>query len=110
MRIGMTQLIPQNIAPAGAKHIGVYDGNGNQVATIPLGRMTPPTEEPLYRFGLVSDIHISHNTAVAWQPIPKFDNALTQFEEQGCVFCIACGDLTNTGFYRRMDENTAGTE
>lgn len=110
MKIGLTQLIPQNTAPVGAKHIGVYDTNGNQITTIPLGRMTPPTEEPLYSFGIVSDLHISHNTAVAWQPIPKFDNALTQFEEHNCAFCIACGDLTNTGFYLRADESTAGTE
>lgn len=102
--------IPQNTAPSGAKSIGVYNSNGEKVCTIPLGRMTPPTKEKLYSFGIVSDVHISHNTAVAWQPIPKFDNALTLFENNGCAFCVACGDLTNTGFYRRTDESTAGTE
>lgn len=101
--------IPQNTAPKGAKSIGVYK-DGVKVADIPLGRMTPPNTEPLYSFGIVSDLHISHNVYVAWQPIPKFDNALTLFEEKGCAFCVACGDLTNTGFYRRTDENTAGTE
>ena len=102
--------IPQNTAPAGATKIGVYDSNGNKVCTIPLGGLTPPKTEPLYSFGIVSDIHISHNTAVAWQPIPKFDGALTLFENHGCAFCVATGDLTNTGFYRRTDESTAGTE
>ena len=102
--------IPQNTAPKGATKITVYDGNGNTVCTIPLGGLTPPTSKKLYSFGIVSDIHISHNTAVAWKPIPKFDNALTLFENHGCVFCVASGDLTNTGFYRRTDENTAGTE
>lgn len=102
--------IPQNTAPKGAKSIGVYDGNGEKICTIPLGGLTPPSGTKLYSFGIVSDIHISHNTLVAWQPIPKFDNALTYFENQGCAFCVACGDLTNTGFYRRTDENTAGTE
>lgn len=102
--------IPQNTAPAGTKNIGVYDSNGKQIMTIPLGGLTPPNSEKLYSFGIVSDIHISHNTAVAWQPIPKFDNALTFFESKGCSMCIATGDLTNTGFYRRTNESTAGTE
>ena len=102
--------IPQNTAPKGAKRIGVYDSNGKKLRTVPLGGLTPPAKEKLYSCGIVSDIHISHNTAVAWQPIPKFDNALTLFENNGCALCIACGDLTNTGFYRRTDESTAGTE
>lgn len=102
--------IPQNTAPKGAQKIGVYDSNGKKVLTIPLGGLTPPNSEKLYSFGIVSDLHISHNTAVAWQPIPKFDNALTFFESKGCSMCIATGDLTNTGFYRRTNESTAGTE
>lgn len=102
--------IPQNTAPKGTQKIGVYDSNGKRIMTIPLGGLTPPTSEKLYSFGIVSDVHISHNTAVAWQPIPKFDNALTLFESKGCAFCVACGDLTNTGFYLRTNESTAGTE
>jgi predicted phosphodiesterase len=102
--------IPQNTAPKGTQKIGVYDGNGKRIMSIPLGGLTPPSSEKLYSFGIVSDIHISHNTAVAWQPIPKFDNALTFFESKGCAMCIATGDLTNTGFYRRTNESTAGTE
>ena len=101
--------IPQNTAPSGAKCIGVYDSNGKKVCTIPLGGLTPPTGNPLYSFGIVSDLHISQNVYVASQPIPKFDNALTYFESRNCVFCIACGDLTNGGFYRRTDESDAST-
>jgi predicted phosphodiesterase len=102
--------IPQNIAPKGAKEIGVYSASGEKLCIIPLGSMSPITKEKLYSFGIISDLHISHNVYVAWQPIPKFDNALTLFEDKGCAFCIACGDLTNTGFYLRTDEGTAGTE
>lgn len=101
--------ITQNTAPNGAKRIVVHDSNGNKVCAIPLGGLTPPTGNPLYSFGIVSDLHISHNTAVAWQPIPKFNNALTLFENHGCAFCIATGDLTNTGFYRRTVETDAST-
>jgi len=102
--------IPQNTAPKGIKRIGVYDSNGKRVCNIPLSVMTPKSEEPLYSFGLVSDIHISHNTKVSWEPELKFDNALTCFESKGCAMCIATGDLTQTGFYLRTEENTAGTE
>lgn len=91
--------IPQNTAPSGAQSIGVYNSNGERVCTIPLGRMTPTTKTKLYSFGIVSDIHIFDNLYVAWQPNPKFDNALTYFENQGCAFCIVSGDLTQTGFY-----------
>ncbi len=107
-----THFIPENVAPEGAKRIGVYRKNGDKterVCTIPLGRLTPVEKAPLYSFGIVSDIHISQNVHVASQPIPKFDNALTFFESKGCVMCIACGDLTNGGFYRRTDENDAST-
>jgi predicted phosphodiesterase len=102
--------IPQNTAPSGATRIGVYDSNGNKVCSIPLGGLTPPTGNPLYSFGILSDIHIAHVAGVAWNPREKFDNALTLFDSKGCAFCIACGDLTNTGLYLRTDESKAGTE
>lgn len=104
-----THLIPQNTAPKGAKCIGVYDSSGKKICTIPLGGLTPPNSKKLYSFGIVSDIHISHNIYVEWKPIPKFDNALTHFENEGCAFCVVCGDLTNTGFYLRTNESDAST-
>ena len=90
--------IPQNAAPKGAKNIGVYKGE-EKICTIPLGTLTPKEGTPLYFFGLLSDIHLFDNIYVAWQPNPKFDNALTYFENQECVFCVVTGDLTQTGFY-----------
>lgn len=100
--------IPENTAPIGTKRIGVYDSNGKQVCTIPLGGLTPPAKEKLYSFGLVSDIHI-HYLSVEHTPDTKFDNALTYFENYGCAFCVACGDLVTTGFYQRTDESDAST-
>ena len=102
--------IPQNTAPKGATGIGVYNASGKKVYTIPLGRMTQPIGTKRYSFGIVSDLHLYPLAAVAWTPETKFDHALTYFEREGCVFCVACGDLTNTGFYLRADEGTAGTE
>lgn len=108
MKRTYTHFIPQNIAPKGAKSIGVYK-DGKRVLTIPLGGLTPPSGAPLYSFGVISDLHISPNANVAWKPIPKLDNALAAFEDYGCAFCVATGDLTNTGFYRRTDESDAST-
>ena len=102
--------IPQNTAPIGVKHIGVYDSNGKKVSTIPLGGLTPPSSEKLYSFGILSDVHLAHVSTVVWTPETKFDNALGFFENQGCAFCVVCGDFTNTGFYLRTNESTAGTE
>jgi hypothetical protein len=103
-----THFIPQNIAPSGATSIGVYDSNGNKVCEIPLGRLAPPNKEKLYSFGLLSDIHL-WKTEPSWNANTKFDNALTYFENEGCEFCVVCGDLTQTGFYLRTDENDAST-
>ncbi len=96
--------IPQNIAPKGATQIGVYDKSGKRLFGIPLGRLARPQGEKCYSFGLVSDIHLWHLSAV-WNPNEKFDNALSFFEDQGCVMCIVSGDLTQTGFYRKVNES-----
>lgn len=94
--------IPQNTAPSGAKSIGVYDGNGKKVCTIPLGGLTPPNVQPLYSFGLVSDCH-TFLSLTNWDGNTKLDNALSYFEEQGCAMVIGCGDFTQTGFYRKNE-------
>ena len=100
--------IQQNTAPKGAKKIGVYQGDGKKVCTIPLGRLASATKEKLYSFGLVSDIHLYH-LAANWNPNSKFDNALTFFEGQNCAMCIVCGDLTQSGFYMDKTENGVTT-
>lgn len=101
--------IRQNIAPPGAKRIAVYDAGGKRIMGIALGGLMPPSSQPLYAFGLVSDIHLYDRTAswVDWDPNTKFDNALAYFENRGCAFCIVCGDLTQTGFY---SEDTSGNK
>lgn len=95
--------IPQNTAPNDATKIGVYDGNGRRVCTIPLGGLTPPTKELLYSFGLGSDLHIYPHAAVAWTPESKLDNALTICENAGCAFFAHAGDISQTGFFRESD-------
>lgn len=100
--------IPQNIAPKGAKNIGVYDSNGKLVCSIPLGRLAPPTSQKQYSVGLVSDVHCYHSATV-WHPSEKFDVALTHFENEGCLFVCNSGDLTQTGFFNEGDTTTLVT-
>lgn len=97
--------IPQNIAPSGAKSIGVYNSSGKQIGTIALGRMTRPQKTKLYSFGLVSDIHLWKTTS-AWNGNEKFDRTLSYFENQGCSFCVVTGDLTQSGLYFSPDDNS----
>lgn len=99
MKLKYTHLIPQNVAPSGTKRIGVYNDTGIKVCTVPLGRLTPPTQEKLYSFGAVSDIHlIKSGLTWDWYPIEKFDRALSHFQEKGCAFCVVAGDLTQCGY------------
>ena len=116
MKIGITKLIPENIAPKGAVSVKLYNSNGTEVLDIPLGRLEQPNKKKLYSFGLVSDIHLwEYDTASYANSNSKFDQALSYFEDKEneghkCDFCIVCGDLTVTGFYLRTNENVAGTE
>lgn len=97
-------LIPQNIAPKGAKHIKVYNTNGEVVCTIPLGRLKQPSKTKRYSFGIVSDTHICPNNADGAIVSARLNKAFTWFEEQGASLIANCGDMTNIGF-----ENPKGT-
>ena len=55
-------MIPENVAPVGAKRIGVYDENAVRCGIIPLGRMKPPDRSKrLYSFMVLSDVHIGRH-------------------------------------------------
>lgn len=89
-----TDFIPQNVATAGARRIGIYNEQGNRVGQIPLGSLTPPTPgKKLYSFGALADVHLQYDTAQA-----DFQRALTYLNdvEDVEVICIA-GDLTEAG-------------
>lgn len=78
-----------NIAPAGARDIGVYK-DGEKVGRIPLGSLRPPNRERrLYSFGVVSDPHIGESGADE-----KLKKALTYFANNKDVsFILNCGDV-----------------
>lgn len=87
-----THFIPENIAPTGAKSIGVYNGTGKRVGSIPLGGLTPPKTEKLYSFCALADVHITQETANA-----DFQRALTYVENSDCAFTCIAGDLSVNG-------------
>lgn len=89
-----TDFIPQNVAPLGARRIGIYDENGNQVGQIPLGSLTPPMAgQKQYSFGALSDIHLQYDTAQ--EDFRKALEYLNDTEDVG--FTCVCGDLTSNG-------------
>lgn len=110
MALKYTHFIPENIAPAGAKHIIVFDKNDKQICTIPLGGLSRPLEEKLYSWGVFADIHLYPLAAVEWKPEKKFDSALTYLEQQSCIMCVQCGDFTQTGLFREGKPDTLAPE
>lgn len=111
MKIGITPLIAENIAPPNAEKFAIFNGN-TKICDVDISKMKPTNlGEKLYSFGLVSDIHLYKDDVswVDWNPNVKFDNALSYFENEGCAFCVVCGDLTQTGLYSRTVETDAST-
>ena len=117
MKYEYTHFIPENVAPKGATRIVVKkkisESGEEEICDIPSARfknLTPPTGEPLYSFGLVSDCH-TYPSITSWDGSTKLENALSYFnslKNKNCVMVIGCGDYTQTGFYRKNDskENT----
>lgn len=95
-------LIPQNVALVGARRIGIVDKNGNRVGQIPLSSLTPPTfTKKLYSFGLLSDVHITLDTAE-----DDFKAALTYLNDTVDFICIS-GDLTYDGSEEQLGQYKA---
>lgn len=60
-----------------------------------------PTQlgEKLYRFGVLSDIHIYYDST---HGVDRFDNALTTFEAMGCSLVCTSGDIADTSRVAEM--------
>ena len=84
--------IDVNVAPAAAEAIGIYDQEGIRVGTISIDGMKPEYGDPLYSFGLLSDVHCQENQH--YECKEDFQNALTFFAEKGMDFNCICGDIT----------------
>lgn len=98
MKIGITQLIPENIAPPNAQRLAVFKG-GTKVGMVDISRMKPANlGDRLYSFGLVSDLHVD-GAGIGSDTGERLSEAMTFFEGQGCAFCCHAGDMTNIGFW-----------
>lgn len=91
---GFEDFITENIAPCGARRIGIYNSKGNRVGQAPLGCLTPPDyAKKLYSFGVLSDVHYPSNDSET-----DFKRALTYFNTESDVeFICICGDLVTDG-------------
>lgn len=93
-----TDFISQNVAPKGARRIGIYNAQGNRVGQIPLSNLAPPKPyKKLYSFGALSDVHIGQTTATT-----DFTAALKYLSAETDFICIS-GDLIH-------DNNSQTTE
>lgn len=96
MKIGITKLLPENIAPSTVKNIAIFDGD-KKIGTVDVSKMRlPNVGAKLYSFGLLSDVHLADYRQVSYT---KFDNALTYFKSHGAAFCCHSGDITDYGFW-----------
>lgn len=98
-----------NSAPKNAAFIGVYNADGDKVGEIPLGSLEQTANDaPLYKFGLLSDIHVDttdYNYSQYLNAYPYSDEGEGDFRraiswlldnEDVDMFC-ACGDLSQNG-------------
>lgn len=115
MKIGITKLIPENIAPSNVTGIGIYDGD-TKICDIDISSMRLSNlGEKLYSFGLLSDIHMTGDSAAGTKEKDGngyitdgfyFRKALNFFKEQTCDFVCISGDLTDVGLFSYKNEST----
>ena len=88
--------IAQNVAPIGTKRVAIFDGNGNLVATLPLGGLAAKNQgNKLYSFGALSDVHLPYSQQNA---STDFQEALTYLNNVANVdFICISGDMSDTG-------------
>lgn len=87
--------IGANTAPSQAKAIGIYDSNNKRQGTISLSLLRPnKPQEPLYTFGLLSDLHIGRLNSYAEA---DFKRALKFLNEKNVSLTCICGDITENG-------------
>lgn len=87
--------IDVNIAPRDAKVIGIYNSAGERQGSIALADFRPDfSQQPLYSFGLLSDVHIGRTELNAET---DFEKALNHFNAKGVAHTCICGDITQNG-------------
>lgn len=54
-------------------------------------------EQPLYKFGLLSDVHVDGDGTDQAYSISDLNNAIQYFNNENCKFIVHCGDVTENG-------------
>ncbi|MBR5105813.1 MAG: metallophosphoesterase [Alistipes sp.] len=89
------EFIDVNVAPGEAVKIGVYDGEGVRLGTIPIPESNlTASNTPLYSFGILSDVHLGRS---AINPDVDFERALEHFASKGVEMVCICGDISQNG-------------
>ena len=85
--------IDVNIAPRNAEAIGIYDTSNYCQGTISISNLKPEcSERPVYRFGLLSDVHMGRSSSSNAEA--DFENALNFFSSNNVAMVCICGDIT----------------
>lgn len=88
--------INENVAPQNAYFIGIYDAEGVRQGTIDVTEFKPNySQAPLYRFGMLSDVHIGRSGSDAEA---DFTRALEIFNAKGVTHTCISGDLTQYAY------------
>lgn len=88
-------LIASNIAPSGARAIGLYDLDGNRHGSIRLSSLRSKSRKaPLYSFGVLTDVHFG---VPKIDPESDFSRALDFFHAEGAQMVCICGDISEYG-------------
>lgn len=87
--------IDQNVAPYGAKAIGVYDSENNRVGAIKIAALKSKSPKaPLYSYGVLTDVHFG---VPKIDPANDFKRALQFFASEGASMVCICGDISEYG-------------
>ncbi|MBR5568915.1 MAG: metallophosphoesterase [Bacteroidales bacterium] len=94
-----TDFIAENVAPREAEAIGIFY-DGYPLGSVSISNLKPSYSEPLYSFGLLSDVHLNEGHVLESHSddcFNDFKNALSFFESKQVSLTCICGDISENG-------------
>lgn len=94
-----SDFISENIAPAAAGAIAIYDEADVKVGSIAINGLKADDSGLLYSVGMLSDVHLNTQNSYYSDSFTDFDSALKFFNssEVNVAFTCTCGDITENG-------------
>ena len=91
-----SDFISENIAPAAADAIAIYDEADVKVGSIAINGLKADDSGLLYSVGMLSDVHLNTQNSYYSDSFTDFDSALKFFNssEVNVAFTCTCGDIT----------------